>query len=449
MATWLRETRHVLRAPGSVAALLALLLLGAVAVTAGVLEVHRQEARIAGIAARQAEDVGAISRWVSREGDGGNAAYYTFHPTWDPPSDLAFAALGVRDIAPYILRVRALGLEAQLYEGEITNPEIAQPGRFDFAFVAVYLAPLFVILLLHDLFAGEREAGRLAALQVAATRPSGLWRARVGVRGLALFLALIIPFLVGAAVSGTTPLRALTVVAYVAAYLAVWIGLAVLFARLARGTTTAAMALCAVWLVVTVISPALAHLAINRAVPVRQGQELSIAHREAVHHAWDIPKSATMDPFFKSHPEWAATAPVTTPFHWKWYFAFHQVADESVADLARAYDGGVLKRVALSEAVGHVLPGAGLQLALHRLAASDPRAQLDYRQDIRAFHAQLRRYYYPFIFNERPFREPEFAAAPTFSPTPRNPAPPLSQLLALLIAAGVMAAVVGRIRLRI
>jgi ABC-2 type transport system permease protein len=446
MGTWVHEARHALRAPGSLAALVALLVLSAVAVTSGVIEIHRQEARIAGIAAHQAEDVGAISRWVSREGDAGNAAYYTFHPTWDPPSDLAFAALGVRDIAPYILRVRALGLEAQLYEGEVTNPEIAQPGRFDFAFVAVYLAPLFVILLLHDLFSGEREAGRLAALQVAASRPADLWRARVGVRGLALFLALIAPFLVGAAVSGTMPLRTFTVVVFVGAYLAVWISLATSVARLVRATTTAAMALCAIWLVVAVISPALAHLAINRAVPVRQGQELSIIHRDAVHRAWDIPKAATMDPFFRSHPEWASTAPVTTPFHWKWYFAFHQVADESVADLARSYDAGVLKRVTLSEGVGHVLPGAGLQLALHRLAASDPRAQLDYRQDIRDFHAQLRRYYYPYIFNERPFREPEFEAAPSFAPTPRNPPPPLSQLLALLALAGLMIAIIGRLR---
>jgi ABC-2 type transport system permease protein len=153
-----------------------------------------------------------------------------------------------------------------------------------------------------------------------------------------------------------------------------------------------------------------------------------------------------MDPFFRSHPEWASTAPVTTPFHWKWYFEFHQVADESVTELARSYDGGILRRVALSEAVGHLLPGAGLQLALHRLAASDPRAQLDYRQDIRAFHAQLRRYYYPFIFNEQPFREPEFTAAPAFAPKPRSPAAPLSLLLGLLLAAGLLAVAAGRIR---
>ena len=31
---------------------------------------------------------------VPADADPGNAAYYTFHATWDLPSDLAFAALG-------------------------------------------------------------------------------------------------------------------------------------------------------------------------------------------------------------------------------------------------------------------------------------------------------------------------------------------------------------------
>lgn len=44
-----------------------------------------------------------------------------------------FAAL--RDVSPHILRVRALGLEAQIDDGDTFNPELALPGRFDFAFI--------------------------------------------------------------------------------------------------------------------------------------------------------------------------------------------------------------------------------------------------------------------------------------------------------------------------
>ena len=80
------------------------------------------------------------------------------------------------------MRVRALGLQAQLYDGEVFNPELTLPGRFDFAFVLVYLAPLFLIALLHDLLSGEREAGRLKLLLVLQKRGGAIWQRRALLR---------------------------------------------------------------------------------------------------------------------------------------------------------------------------------------------------------------------------------------------------------------------------
>jgi len=96
------------------------------------------------------QDVAAVAKQYAGEPDAGNAAYFTFYNTWDAPSNTAFLALGMRDVAPYVLRVRALGLQSQIHEGETFNPELALPGRFDFAFVLIYLAPLFAIALLHN-----------------------------------------------------------------------------------------------------------------------------------------------------------------------------------------------------------------------------------------------------------------------------------------------------------
>ena len=160
MTLWAHELRLLLRQRLSAFALVLLALLSVAAIVAGMAEIARQRAAIAAIPAALAEDIGAVADYVDRTRDAGSAAYYSFHPTWDAPSPLAFAALGMRDVSPFILRVRALGLEAQIYDGDTFNPELALPGRFDFAFVLVFLAPLFVIALFHDLVSGEREAGR-------------------------------------------------------------------------------------------------------------------------------------------------------------------------------------------------------------------------------------------------------------------------------------------------
>lgn len=436
----IREARLFLGLRAAVLAALALFALAAAGVGAGLVEVGRQADTIARIGPQQAADVQAVSDWVSKGKDPGNAAYYTFHATWDPPSDLAFAALGARDVAPYVLRVRALCLEAQLYEGEIGNPEALLPGRFDFAFVLVYLTPLFAILLFHDLRSGEREAGRLRSLEASAGDARRLWTARVAVRLAALFLALALPFLAGALAGGTALWRVGAVLLLILGYATFWAVLCLVVGRMARSSLANAMTLAATWLVLTIIAPAVGHVAINTAVPLSQGMELSLRHRDAVNRAWDIPKAETMDAFFATHPEWAATAPLPAAFHWKWYFAFHQVGDESVADMARAYRDGILARAAWSERTGLVLPGVAVQVALHRLADTDPMAQVAYQARIRAFHAQLRRFYYGYLFHDRPFGAEDFARTPAFAARPEGGALPVAPVAGLLLSTLAVAA---------
>lgn len=414
MNLWRHELRLFLRQRVALPALLLMALLVSAAVAAGLSEVARQNDTIARIQPQQAEDVAAIAKWVSKEGDAGNAAYYTFHATWDAPSTLAFAAIGQRDIAPYILRVRALGLEGQLYESENYNAELALPGRFDWAFVLTYLAPLFLIVLLHDLKSAEREAGRMGLLSAMARKEAGLWQRRIVLRLGLLLAALVLPFLIGAVISGTNAAHVGAVLLITAAYLLFWMLVAMLIWRWQLSSVANAAALAASWLVLTLILPALAHLAINSAIPVGQGVELTLAQREAVHDGWDKPKDETMQAFFKAHPEWKDTKPVDGGFHWKWYYAVQHVGDLAVTDKVLSYRGGLKARDQWTKRVGYLLPAVGVQTLIHRIAQTDLNAQLSYQDRVRSFHAQLREFYYPYVFNEMPYREIDFGKAPTW-----------------------------------
>ncbi|MCI4592252.1 DUF3526 domain-containing protein [Sphingobium sp. BYY-5] len=409
-----QELRLLLRARMALVALGLVLLLSAASVVAGMIEIAHQRAVIARIAPQQAEDIAAIAKWVDHEKDAGSAAYYSFHPTWDSPAPLAFAAIGLRDVSPYILRVRALGLEAQLYDGEAFNPELALPGRFDFAFVLVYLAPLFVIALFHDLVSGEREAGRLRMLNALPARGQHLWLRRVALRFGLLYLAIASPLLVGALMSGVAFLSTLTVLGLMIGYLAFWIGVTLLIGRFAWSSVANAATLAGLWLVITLVLPTIAHVAINQAIPVGEGVELTLAQREAVNRAWDIPREDTMRAFYATNPDWASSPPLPQSFHYKWYFAFHQVGDEKVAPQVAAYRNGLKARDRVAHAVGWVLPSVGVQGLLARLANSDVQAQLAYQDRIRAYHAALRRFYYGYLFTDRPFGKEDFDRAPRF-----------------------------------
>ena len=418
MTLWMHELRLLLRQRLTLISLALLAFLTLAAIGAGLTEVSRQRAAITAIPAAQTEDIAAIADYVDRSKDAGSAAYYSFHPTWDAPSPLAFAALGMRDVAPYILRVRALGLEAQIYDGDTFNPELALPGRFDFAFVLVFLAPLFVIALFHDLVSGEREAGRQRTLDALPRGGARLWRRRRLLRFALLWGALAVPFAAAAIASGVSALTIAAVVLVIAAYLLFWILVAALVGRLRWSSVANAATLAACWLVLVLVVPTLANVAINRAIPVDQGAEIALAHREMVNRAWDIPREETMARFYAGHPEWAKSAPLPPKFHYKWYFAFHQVGDESVADDVRAYREGLERRDATARALGWVLPSVGVQALLTRLAETDLDAQLAYQDRVRAFHQRLRQFYYGYLFTDRPFGKADFERAPRFGETP-------------------------------
>lgn len=418
MTLWMHELRLLVRARLTMIALALLAVLTAAAVVAGMAEVSRQHTAIAAIPPAQAEDIGAVADYVDRSKDAGSAAYYSFHPTWDAPAPLAFAALGMRDVAPYILRVRALGLEAQICDGDVFNPELALPGRFDFAFVLVFLAPLFVIALFHDLRSGEREAGRLRTLEALPRGGARLMRRRTLLRFGLLFAALAVPFLIGAVLSGVGALPVGAVLAAVAAYLLFWIAVAASIGRLRWSSVANAATLAAAWLVLVLVVPTLANVAINRAIPVNQGAEIALAQREAVNGAWDIPREDTMRRFYATHPQWADSPPLGAAFHYKWYLAFHQNGDESVADRVRAYREGLERRDAAARTLGWVLPSVGVQALLTRLAHTDLTAQLAYQDRIRAFHERLRTFYYGYLFRDRPFGKADFDRAPKFKDLP-------------------------------
>src|SRR2546427_12680783 len=106
------------------------------------------------------------------------------------------------------------------------------------------------------------------------------------------------------------------------------------------------MALMGCWAVLTLVLPTLANAALSRAIPVSQGVELMLAQRQTVHGAWDLPREQTMERFFRSHPEWRDTAALPAGFHWKWYYAFQQLGDESVASQFAAYRAGLQARQA-------------------------------------------------------------------------------------------------------
>jgi ABC-2 type transport system permease protein len=291
---------------------------------------------------------------------------------------------------------------------------VAALGSFDFAFVVVYLAPLCAIALMYDWAAGERESGRLRLLQAMPMSPARLFGQRALLRYGWLAAALVLPLAAASVWRGAPVAAVLAMAAVSGLYLAFWCGLALVVGRRFARAHAAALALLGVLLVLLLLVPAAVNLVMARMLPAGQGARLALEQREAVHRGWDLPKQVTFERFFLTHPEWRDTEPVTGRFHWKWYYAMQQVGDDAVAAQARAYREQLLARQRWASLAGWLDPAVAAQVALHRLADTDLAATLRFWDAIASFHHALRRYHYPFVFNELPFSAQAFEGMPRF-----------------------------------
>jgi ABC-2 type transport system permease protein len=288
-------------------------------------------------------------------------------------------------------------------------------GRFDFAFLAAFVLPLVLIVMLHDLRAIERTAGRHDLLVATAGKPATLWRVRAGLRAGGVFACATAPLLVAGAMHGTAAPTLLAACALLLLHVLFWTIVCACLAAWQQSGEAILASLVALWMLLAVVVPVAGRTAIDRLVPVPSGADILLTQREAVNDAWDLPKQATMDAFIERHPQWADYAAVDRPFEWKWYFAFQQVGDQKAQALSEAFTAGRLERDRLAGWLAVIVPPILLERSLQSLARTDLRAALAYEARVRAFHAELRQFYYPRLFRNERFDPAQFEAMPRFT----------------------------------
>ena len=417
------EFRLLLRSRLTLAGLMILFAAAALALWLGHAEMQRQHAEIDRAAALQAEQRAHLGYAAQDDVAAGSVGYYNFHEVEDPPGPWSFLAVGNRQVMPPVQRIRLLGLEAQLYEGESRNPERAVAGAFDFAFVVVFLLPLLAIALAHDLLPGERERGRLGLLQSLARAESAFWNQRLLARLLLVFASVSLPLVAATLILQRPVTSLLALLVGIGLYTTFWTALAGWIGLRWRNLSSAAsaMILLSIWVTLVLIAPTFANAVLARSADADLGGEIALEHRRKVNDAWDLPKSATFEPFFESYPEWRDTAPVTGRFHWKWYYAFHHVADEHVAPKVARYRDALAQRAQATRLLGIVLPSVAMQNLFDGLADNGIDRVLAQRSAIRDFHTRLRHHFYPYLFDDLPFDRAAYAAMPAFEPPQRAP----------------------------
>lgn len=224
-----------------------------------------------------------------------------------PPAPLPTLAVGQSDLSPAHEKVTIFGATKPTENrAELENPSHLLSGSFDLSFVLTWLFPLFLLGLVYDLMAGDRESGTLRLALSQGITPFGWMLRRSLARSLPLFIVACLAILLAWGLSDGEAgfSRALHAAGVVVAYGLFWLCLAMAVNTVAKSSASAATALGSCWVLLVLIAPTLLNVAVESAFPTPSRAALVAAGREA---GAEVEKrgAEVIDSFYRDHPELA------------------------------------------------------------------------------------------------------------------------------------------------
>jgi ABC-2 type transport system permease protein len=372
-----------------------------------------------------------------------------------PPGSLSAVAIGQSDLLPSYFKVSTDARETIVAASEIENPHRLLAGRFDLAFVIIFLYPLLILAVTYNMLSAEKEEGVLA---LALSQPVSLWTlaASKAVTRICLLVGVVVAFSIIALIaigidlgaSGAAVRLALWVFA-VAAYGAFWFALALLVAAFGGSSATSATVLATIWLLLVVLLPSLFNLTATTLYPVPSRVEMIQAIRVASDEAANAGSQA-LGRYYEDHPELASgdAQQAMTDFN-----VLKVAVDDEVARRARPvvarYEQQLAAQQSMVDGVRFLSPAVLMQDALDDVAGTGVGRHRHFLAQVDRYHAAWRGFIVPLIFQKA--RITDAGQAPRFSYVEESPGAVVVRVtttaLGLLVPAAALAAFGAR-RLR-
>ncbi len=333
------------------------------------------------------------------------------------PMALAPLAVGQTDLLPQYLRVTMRSKLTLASAQEIENPSNLLEGRFDPAFVMVYLFPLFILALGFNLLAAEREAGTLGMVAAQPVSLAAHLGAKVLVRGgfiLALAVGLTIA---GLAVAGSLrEVSGATLglwVLVLAAYGAFWFAVAAAVNVVPRSSAANATILAGVWLIFVVVIPAVAGVIVKTLHPMPSRVELIGTMRTASNDA-TARGAQLLARVYGEHPELAPSGAMTTADFMSRTYAVQEEVDRQLAPLADRFDLQLANQHALASRYQLASPALVASVALADLAGTGTNRYRHWRAQVNEYHEAWQGFFIPRAFQRQWLDATVYRSIPRF-----------------------------------
>jgi len=343
---------------------------------------------------------------------------------WDvllPPTPLAALSVGQSDLYPGATQARMWSTPDKLFaQSEPQNPVNLQAGRFDLAFVVIYLFPLLILALGYNLLSAEKEEGTLALLLSQSASLSQVVIGKAIARVVLLSGFLIIVSLIGISIAGARfagPVEAAQLslwIAVVMTYGLFWQTLSVLVNLWNRGSATNALILAGVWLALVIVVPSLVNSATALLYPIPPRAELIIADRDAEPNV-KRDGQRVLSRFYEDHPELrpAATEAEVGVFR-RMLLTVFLANQRAYEPLARRYDIQLQRQQALVDYLRFLTPAAATHEPINDLSGSGFMRYRRFRAQVNGFIERQREFFVPKVMRDAKMTVADYDALPVF-----------------------------------
>ncbi|MGH9631627.1 MAG: ABC transporter permease [Bryobacteraceae bacterium] len=336
-----------------------------------------------------------------------------------PPTALAPLSIGQSDLYPGYFKVSVRSKDAFVNNDELENPINLLAGRFDLAFVIVFLVPLFVIALSYNLLSQEREQGTLAMVLSQPVSFRLLLAGKVAVRaGLLVGIIIAVPLL-GLLASGVdlSDSRTLSLFllwsAAVIVYGLFWFFLAVTVNAFGSASSTNAVTLSAMWLLLVLILPSALNIAITTAYPVPSRVELINELRAASNSATSR-GSQLLAKYYEDHPELVSNSSADLADFTSRLMAVQQDVDRRMMPVMQRYDEQLVRQQRAVQRFRFLSPAIIMQEALNDIAGTGLERYRHFLRLVDGYHKQWQAYFLPRIFEQAQMTTEDYEQLPRF-----------------------------------
>jgi ABC-2 type transport system permease protein len=338
-----------------------------------------------------------------------------------PALPLAPVAAGQSDMMADYFRITYRSRVNFMYDSEIENPWNLLSGRFDLAFVLVYLFPLLIFAVSFNMISAERDQGTLRMLLSQPLSLTRLLLAKVTLRAAVMIgLAIIVPVL-GLALfqpqaftaDGVTMLALLATMTL--AYGLFWFALAALVNTFSRSSAANALILIGGWVMLVLVMPVLMNLAVSLASPAPSRTELAIQTRlittEGLNRYNEL---LSADYRYTTAPD--ILLPVNGRLEvsprLKAFYLMNRDVDARVQQLLDAFDQSMAGQQALVDRFGVLSPAIVMNEGVASVAGNGSRRYLEFQRQVIAYHESWKAYFLPRVQDGIAIVEEDFTRAP-------------------------------------